>query len=197
MARSKSMGWKSEDSVRIDVGPTVRGKTISSPIPFPDDDEFPFRTHGSTISISHEPKDVEKQLQLEALAPAEPLSIPKEEEEDFADSNSIESFDPRPAPMPPYNPPAPPISQPIHARIPSAAAPSNAGVDRPKRKKSTLRAVFGKLFGKKQNDNPPSRQRGRESEVPQTDPRAGLHRSVSCGIPTLNSIANETRTLPH
>jgi hypothetical protein len=176
MIKSKAVGgWGSDDANRTDVGPSIRGKTISSPIPFPDIDEFPFRGHGTSDSISREPEDGEKQLQLEGIVPNEARGIPHEGEIDsFADSRSIESFEGIP-PQPSYAPPAPPTTQPNRVRISTPTAPSNADVERPKRKKSSLRAVFGRIFGKKNKSSLSSGQRKEDT----ANVRAGLHRSVS------------------
>ena len=167
--------WKSDDVVRTGTGRTVRGKPISSPIPFPDTDEFPFRTHGPSISLSCELEDIEKQLLQEPPAAAEPPSLPEEEEKDApADDKSIESLAEIP-PQPSYDAPAPPIRQPSQVRISAPALSSNVAAEKPKRRKSSLRAVLGKLFGKKSKESRPSR-------LPQqgtTDIRAGAHRSVS------------------
>lgn len=174
---------KPDETDRTDTGPTVRGKPISSPIPFSDSDEFPFKSHGPSISISREPEDIEKQLLDERPASLEPQSLPVGDEKDApTETRSIESLS-EPAPQPSYAPPAPPPAvpsapstpQPSHVRISTVTVSSNATAERPRRRKSTLRSVFGKLFGKKNKENRPS-------TIPEegtADTRAGLHRSVS------------------
>lgn len=181
--------WKPDESDRTDTGPTVRGKPISSPIPIPENDEFPFRSHGPSISISREPGDIEKQLLDEKPASLEPESLLAEDEKDYpTETRSIESLAeavpqptyaaPPPAP-PPVLPPAPSTSQPSHVRISSATISSNATAERPKRRKSTLRSVFGKLFGRKNKESRPSTI----PEEGSADIRAGLHRSVGLENP--------------
>ena len=176
MTKPKVMGaWKSDDPVRTDTGPTVRGKPISSPIPFPDSDEFPFRTHGPSISLSRELEDIEKHPSQERLASAEPPSLPEEDEKDAPpDTESIESLVASP-PQPSYEPPAPPARQPSHVRISTPALSSNVAAEKPKKKKSSLRTVLGKLFGKKSKETRPSTL----PEEGTPDIRAGAHRSVS------------------
>jgi hypothetical protein len=176
MIKPKGLGgWKSDEPIRTDIGASVRGKTISSPIPFPDDDEFPFRSHRPTISLTREPEDDEKQIQPENSGPIGPQGVPREDEKDaFPDSKSIESFEAMP-PQPPYAPPPPPPAQPVIVRISTTAASSNIIVEKPKKKKSSLRALFGKLFGKKNRDSLPPKCRDEDSG----NLRAEQHRSVS------------------
>lgn len=194
--------WKSDDPARADSGPTVRGKTISNPIPFPDKEEYSFEGRPASVSPPHEREDNEKQLVEDRPASSEPIPSPTEyekEDKDLPEENkSIESFSeipPQPSYAPPVPPPQPviepiskpaaqpvaqPAAQPIASsstvRISSPAIPSSSEAEKPRRRKSGLRSVFGKLFGgKKGRDNRPP-------TIPEEsvlDTRAGQHRSVS------------------
>src|SRR6187402_3399384 len=48
---------------RQNTATSIRGKTISHPIPFPDDDEFPIRTPGTGIAMPLG-SDAESQLRM-------------------------------------------------------------------------------------------------------------------------------------
>jgi hypothetical protein len=162
-------GWKSEDSTRTDTGISIRGKLISSPIPFPDDDEFPFRGRVTRISIPRESDEIEKQLELEVSVPAEYHS--QGEEEDFGDKRNIEPSDFLP-PQPSYNPPTPPTAQPSATREPTTHTYTCPVTETSKRNRSSLKAALSKLFKRKSKDSPPPRHRQ-------------PHRSVSWQIQSL------------
>lgn len=167
--------WKSEDASRTDTGTSIRGKTISGPIPFPDDDEFPLRGHGTGISIPLATEDVDKQLeQLGGPAVTEPHSTAQPDEKDsFADSKSVELSEEHPQQT--YDPPVPPTEEPNGERIPTPSVPPHSGLERTKRKKSSFRAVFGRLFKRKTKENPSPGQYAQDTR----DERAEQHRSVS------------------
>jgi hypothetical protein len=173
MIKSKDMGgWKSDEPIQIDTGSSIRAKTISNPIPFPNDDEFPFRSHRPTISLTREPEYDEKQMQLESSALIESQCVPCEDEKNaFPDSKSIEATPSQPS----YAPPPPLTIEPTHVRISTTAASLNFVVERPKKKKTSLRAVFGKFFGKKNRDSLPPKKRDKDTGNVQAE----QHRSVS------------------
>lgn len=215
MNKSKSLGiWKAEDPAGTDTRPSsIRGKTISGPIPFPDDDEFSFRVQGSNVATTLETKDSEKERSTRVSELVESHSTPQEDKKDnFEDSNSIETaktIPPHPARAPPPPPPTlpivqpsygtspppipPPIFQPESIRLPTASITPHQGLERPKPKKSSFRSFLSKIFKNKRKDTLPPRQyQQRTSEI-----RVEQHRSVSLNILILAVIANESRILPH
>lgn len=173
-----SAKWKLEESKRTNAGPSIRGKPISNPIPLTEDDEFPIRTPGAGIATPLGTEGVEGHLQLRASAIFRPAST--------AHSQNIpasESAEPSTVERTAANTPA----QSFHA-LPFSAHDQSSSVrnsrnskalgssdGRPQRKKSSLRSVFGRLFGKKQKINPSTSPR-----IPERSQlRAGHHRSVS------------------
>lgn len=161
---------------RQGTGQSVRGKTISHPIPFPDDDEFPIRTPGTGIAMPLG-SDAENQIriresvatQLETTSHQTGIAV-----SDFIDPGAAAQSGPMPL-QPSPEPPVRRTNQPSHLRSSTASKNTGSSVGRPQRKKSTMRAVFGRLFGK--------RRKGSGSSSPKeqgpNEIRAGQHRSVS------------------
>lgn len=161
---------------RQGTGQSVRGKPISHPIPFPDDDEFPIRTPGAGIALPLG-SDVENQIRIRESVAAQLENTSHQTGiavSDFIDPTAAAQS----GPMPVQSSPEVPIrrtNQPSHLRNSTASKTTGSSVGRPQRKKSTMRAVFGRLFGK--------RRKGSGSSSPKeqgpSEIRAGQHRSVS------------------
>ncbi len=184
MRKFKS-GRKPAAPVRSNTSSSIRGK-ISAPIPLVvDDDEFPIREPGTGIATPLGLDGVEKQLRL-PNTPRTPLPVDpaKHEEADLTDP--VE--EPTRAP-----PPAPPSLTPSHESTIRQATynsplresgasnhQSGSSLEKPQRKKSTLKSVFGRLFGKKRKSSSSANENIEDSA------RAGQHRSVSCSYIDLN-----------
>ncbi|KAE8452164.1 hypothetical protein EG329_001631 [Mollisiaceae sp. DMI_Dod_QoI] len=159
---------------RTGTGQSIRGKTISHPIPFPDDDEFPIRTPGSGIAMPLG-TDAENQIRIRESVAAQLENTSYQTGiavSDFIDpvaaaqSGSISSQPPPEAQVRRTN-------QSGQLRNSTASKTSESSMGRPQRKKSTMRAVFGRLFGR--------RRKGSGSSSPKEqgprDLRADQHRS--------------------
>jgi hypothetical protein len=169
MSRFKSSGWKSDTLTRANTTSSIRGK-ISSPIPITVDDEFPIRTRATSIATPLGLEDIEKQLR----PPKPHVNVQHEE----SISKEIEELS-RPAVQVPSSP-TPPTS---HSSVQQAAQATSLkeatshepSIEKPQRKKSTLRSVLGRLFGKKRkSDNSTVSDRTAPASG-----KAGQHRSVS------------------
>lgn len=155
MNRSRGHGgWKSEDSTRTDTGISIRGKLISSPIPFPDDDEFPFRGRVTRISIPRESDEVEKRLELEASGNEDYHG--QGEDDDYAEKMNIDPSDFIP-PKPSYNPPTPPTARPNAIRESHTHIIAYPVTETSKRHTSSFKSAFSKLFKRKSKDSPAPR----------------------------------------
>jgi hypothetical protein len=121
-------------------------------------------------------EDVDKQLeQLGGSAITDPHSTAQPDEKDnFADSKGVELSDEE-HPQQTYESPAPPTEEPNGERIPTPNVPSHAGVEKTKRKKSSFRALFGRLFKRKIKESSSPGQYAQDT----SDVRAEQHRSVS------------------
>jgi hypothetical protein len=173
MSRFKSSGWKSDTLVRANTTSSIRGK-ISGPIPITvGDDEFPIRVRATSVATPLNLEDIEK-----LLRPPRP-HVNVQHEEPL--SKEIEE-PPRPAPQVPSLS-TPPTS---HSSVQQAAQATSLkeattstshepSMEKPQRKKSTLRSVLGRLFGKKRKSNDSTAS----NEAALASGRAGQHRSVS------------------
>lgn len=177
---AKAGTWKSEASGRTNTGSTIRGK-ISAPIPIQDDDEFPIRSPGTGIATplgSLNSDGIEKVMRGSAISGRDSALA----HGDIGMDSYIEpprriGSSPLPSDRPSYNPPSrrtedysiPRSSSPV-------GRPSGSIVSKPGRKKSTLKGVFGKLFGKKRKDALNKRQ---GVDALQSEQH---HRSVGRGI---------------
>lgn len=168
--------WRAEGPARTNTGSSIRGKTISQPIPFPDDDEFPIRTPGTGIALPLGADGIER---LRISTTASELNNAPHQTGDFTTGT-------RTPPMPRETPPPPPEAQvprtiqghkpnqPSGLRNSVAGVLDAPGIEKPQRKKSSMRSVFGRLFGKKRKDSTSSNMGASGS----SDVRAGQHRSV-------------------
>ena len=159
---------------RSNTTSSIRGK-ISAPIPISTaDDEFPIRTPGTGIAMSlgqegleKEPRAAPTPLQLESVKQEEAnISAPVKEQPRAAPSEP-------PSTAPSHGNPAPQVRQVSPLRGSGVSNPSGSSIEKPQRKKSTLRSVLGRLFGKKQKIGSSA------DGLHMSSPRAGLHRSVS------------------
>ncbi|KAG4427449.1 hypothetical protein IFR05_017068 [Cadophora sp. M221] len=179
MSKFRGAGkWRAEGPARSNTGTSIRGKTISQPIPFPDDDEFPIRTPGSGIALPLSADGIERLR----------VSTPNGEMDTTTHQTGIAVTDYMAGTRTPTMPtePPPPLpeaqvtrtiqghrpNQPSGLRNSIASVPNPPSI--PQRKKSSLRSVFGKLFGKKRKGSSPSSSK-RDSGS--GDVRAGQHRS--------------------
>jgi hypothetical protein len=174
MKKLRSVGRKPAIPSRSNTISSIRGK-ISAPIPISAaDDEFPIRTPGTGIAM---PLDQEG-LEREPRAAPTPLQLEtvKQEEADVlasVDEPSRAAPSTPPSMAPSHENPAPQARQVSPLRGSGVSNPSGSSMEKPQRKKSTLRTVLGRLFGKKRkSDNSANGHHG-------ASPRAGLHRSVS------------------
>jgi hypothetical protein len=174
MRKFKDAGRKPATPSRSNTTSSIRGK-ISAPIPISTaDDEFPIRTPGTGIampldeeSLEREPRAAPTPLQLETAKQEEAgISAPAEEL-----SRAAPSAPPSTAPS--HENPAPHARQVSPLRGSGVSNPSGSSIEKPQRKKSTLRSVLVRLFGKKRkSDSSAKRLHG-------ALPREGQHRSVS------------------
>ncbi len=178
MSKFRGAGkWRVEGPVRTNTGSSIRGKTISQPIPFPDDDEFPIRTPGTGIALPLGADGIER-LRL-STANSELDNAPHQTD-DFTSGTWTPPM-PREAPPPPPEAQVPRITQGHKPNQPSGLRNSATSVldaqsiEKPQRKKSSMRSVFGRLFGKKRKDSTSSDKRAASGS---SDIRAGQHRSV-------------------
>lgn len=179
MKKFKAAGWKPVVPSRSNTTSSIRGR-ISAPIPHGPtaaaavDEEFPLRTPGTSVAapLGHDG------LGLQLGAPPAPLQadttqyergdIPAGAERPSKAVSSVPS-----SAVPSHETP---ISQARQASpLPGSGVsnPSASSIEKPQRKKSTLKSVLGRLFGKKRK-SASSVNVGREDS-----PRAGQHRSVS------------------
>ncbi|KAF8866401.1 hypothetical protein BDZ45DRAFT_610373 [Acephala macrosclerotiorum] len=159
---------------RQGTGQSVRGKTISHPIPFPDDDEFPIRTPGAGIALPLG-SDAENQIRIRESVAAQLENTSHQTGiavSDFIDPTVAAQSEPMPI-QPSPEAPMRRTNQPSHLRNSTVSKTTGSSVGRPQRKKSTIRAVFGRLFGKRRkgSGSSSSKEQG-PSEI-----RAGQHRS--------------------
>lgn len=176
--------WRAEAPVRVNPDSAIRGR-ISGPIPFStteDDDEFLSRTPSTAFATLKGYEGLEKPLYHGTTPSPHPSSI----RNDISATDFVEPA--RPAPPIPTSvrqSSEMPASQPARPRESSqqsmGSCPSRASTGRPQRKKSTMRSVLGKLFGKKQKNYSCT-----SSHHPADRVRAGQHRSVSLPRTILN-----------
>lgn len=189
MMNPKGAGkWRANAPIRTNTGTSIRGKTISHPIPFPDDDEFPIRTPGTGIALPLGPEALEREIRLrtsiatEELHPSQPTGG-AESEQAMAQTTTFSADQPEAR----------------KARLPTTMRNSVAGSvpssgDRPEKKKSSLKSVLGRLFGKKRKSS--------SSSVSKPNPdslRAGQHRSDPTALtrhPQEGSASKRSASLP-
>jgi len=150
---------KADTPARANTVGSIRGKTISHPIPFPDDDEFPIRTPGTGIAMPLGPEALEREIRLRTSTATEELHPSHPPEVDLNES-------------------APTTTTQTTRIMPKPLRNSVAGsvleAGRPERKKSSLRSVFGRIFGKKKKNSSSSNGKPLPDSA-----RIEQHRSVS------------------
>ncbi|PQE03355.1 hypothetical protein CJF30_00005499 [Rutstroemia sp. NJR-2017a BBW] len=171
---TKTGTWKPETTGRTNTGSTIRGK-ISAPIPIQDDDEFPIRSPGTGIATplgSRTSDGLEKVMRGSAISGRESGLTQGENGMGMGMGMGMGSYveptrrigsSPQASGRPSYNTYRRPET--ISAmRSPSPiGATSRSVTSKPQRKKSTLRGVFGKIFGKKRKDVPLGTRQGAEA----------------------------------
>ncbi|KAH8676672.1 hypothetical protein BGZ60DRAFT_262636 [Tricladium varicosporioides] len=173
MSKFRSPGkWRSDAPSRSNTGSSIRGR-IGPPIPIPDDDEFPIRAPGTGIATPLGSEGMEQQMRQRLSTATDLQNVSPKTGHATADFT-----EPRKVTPPPVQPMT--ESPPRRTNIPSAmrhstaSIPSKSSVGKPQRKKSSLKSVLGRLFGKK-------RKNGSLSSLEKThspgDVRAGQHRS--------------------
>jgi hypothetical protein len=172
MSPKSTAKWRATAPARTNTGASIRGKTISHPIPFPDDDEFPIRTPGTGIALPLGPEALEREIRLrtstatEELHPSQPAV--DDSEQAMATTTTLVTDEAVQAEVRRVRLPA------TLRNSMAGSIPSGSSIGKPERKKSSLKSVLGRLFGKKRKPNTlPVSQPNRESL------RAGQHRSVS------------------
>lgn len=173
MKKFKGAGRKPSVLSRSNTTSSVRGK-ISAPIPIATtDDEFPIRESGTDI----DQEGAEKQQR----SPSTPLPLDTSQHEKAEEADITVPAEESLRPSPPLPEPTVPSQEtPIYQarqvsslRGSGASNPSGSSLEKPQRKKSTLRTVLGRLFGKKRKSG------GSANGIPEESARAGQHRSVS------------------
>ncbi|TAQ89532.1 hypothetical protein B7494_g2136 [Chlorociboria aeruginascens] len=127
----------------------IRAKKISAPIPFVDD-EFPIRTPGAGIATPLGNEGFEKQLQLRDSVATAQGNIAREDgtaRPELVDTRGVARDIPS-AGRPSYEAPTRRADQSTSLRI-STVMPRELEERTHQRKKSTLKSVIGRLFGKK------------------------------------------------
>lgn len=167
----------------MNTGASIRGKAISNPIPL-DDDEFPIRTPGAGIATPLGNESAERQQLLQraaaAIAARPDSHVRSERNTGSIRNNEITSKETSPVTPrePTENAPHTPVPavEPRQVKVPvSLGSTPLASSGVPERKKSGLRSVFGRLFGKKRKSSSPS-----SPSIPErSNLRLGQHRSVS------------------
>jgi hypothetical protein len=170
MSKFRASGkWNADAPSRADTG-SIRGKIISNPIPIEDED-FPIRTPGTGIAIPLGVNGEEQPLRsmrastgpdLENIM-ERPVGVPADQRE----SSTLVPALPEERTSRRTSPP----------RISTTSVPSKSSMAAPQRKKSSLRTVFGRIFGKKRKSVASSTAR---VPSPGGESRTGQHRSVSC-----------------
>lgn len=151
---------------RTNTGASIRGKTISHPIPIPDDDEFAIRTPGTGIALPLGPEALEREMRLRTSTATEelhPSAPPSMESDGMAQTTTY------------------PTNQSPHAQVSrvqlpkttrdsvSGSVPSGSSVGKPKR---SFKSMLGRMFGKKKKHS-----LGTSSKSGSEALRAGQHRS--------------------
>lgn len=174
--------WKSDGPNRTNTGSSIRGR-IGPPIPFPDDEEFPIRAPGTGIATplgDNNAQEQQQQMQLTPSAAAElehTIQQPGIAVGDFivpTEATTVPATARVPSLREGSSRHTSPI-QPSALRNSTTTPPSKSSMVPPQRKKSSLKSVFGRIFGKKRK-SAASTLNGRESPMAA---RAGQHRSVS------------------
>ncbi|EKD11834.1 uncharacterized protein L3040_008989 [Drepanopeziza brunnea f. sp. 'multigermtubi'] len=182
MSKLRAAGKRREEPARTNTGSSVRGKTISQPIPFPDDDEFPIRAPGTGIAL---PLDAEGIERLRASTPA----TNEPDKTSPPNGNAVSEFTPpREAPSPPHEAQIRRATQghkpnqPSRLRNSVTSVPHSASTEKPQRKKTSMRSVFGRIFGKKQKISPTPSEVDRGSSIVRTEQHRSdptpLHRTT-------------------
>jgi hypothetical protein len=172
MRKSRGSGLSPVLPSRTNTGSSIRGK-ISAPIPLTDD-EFPILTPRMGVAVPIGFVGTGKQLR----SPTPPLQLNFAQDEETKVSVPAQELLRIEMPEPTSTTPSHEIPTPQARRVSplrgsDASNPPERYVGKPQRKKSTLRSVFGRLFGRK-------RKSGSSAGVLQGDSeRTDLHRSVS------------------
>lgn len=179
MSKYKPPGkWKPDGIARANTGGSIRGK-IGPPIPMADDDEFPIRTPGAGIATPLGTGGVEQTLGYRGSTGTDRSiqqpGLAASDRSDRAHSTSIPAQSSTEEPLRRTVQPSP-------LRNSMASIPSGPSVEKPQRKKSSLKSVLGRLFGKKRKSGSTS---SNEKEKSTSGLRADQHRSVRTSSPMI------------
>ncbi len=160
------------------TGSSIRGKTISHPIPISDDDEFPIRTPGTGIAtpLLTDP-GFEHHMRTRSSTtgildnPAYQTGVAIS---DFTDPSAV-TYTATITAQPMSDGKLRRTKQPSTARNSTASIPSGSSIGKPQQKKSSLRSVLGRIFGSRKGKGNTSSTTSRTSN----SIRAEQHRSVS------------------
>ena len=166
--------WRPTPPARTNTKSSVRGKQISAPIPWPDDDEFPIRAPGTGIATPLGVEGNEKQLHIRRSTASGPDNgpLPNEGTTDSTDQTGTARSAPAVVGGSSQSS-ARQTAQPSTLRNSVVSTPPES-LGNLQRKKSSLRSVLGRLFGRKRKSNASTVSGPQASDV-----RAGQHRSVS------------------
>jgi hypothetical protein len=172
MSRFGPSGWKANTLKRANTNrSSIRGR-ISGPIQIMvENEEFPTRTRGATITTPFGLEDIEEQLRTPKsnvnVQHVEPFS--RDMDEPSMAASEAASFPTSPIPVLQAAQVTPP-------REAMASISLESNMERPRRTRSSIRSVFGRLFGRKNKNGVSVRSNGTPTELG----GVGLHHSVSC-----------------
>ena len=175
-------GWKAPSPSRpATTSSSIRGR-ISAPIPIPDDDEeFPIRSSGVSMATPLGHEGIEKQLRLDPAGVVDYDAQNAVQEQSHLDEPLVPSRAPPDVPGEPRLSYEMPVRQTTEINLgvvarSSTSTPASAP-GKPERKKSTLRSVLGRLFGRK-------RKSGGTVSRKRTASRTEQHHSVCLYAPS-------------
>lgn len=165
--------YKASAPSRANTASSIRGK-ISAPIPIPDDEEFPIRSPGTGIATPLGNEGIDKQLRSPIGIHQTGIAV-----SDFSEiraSSTQRSYAEQPRHVLPTTLRNSQTSQPTEG----------SSIEKPQRKKTTLKSVLGRLFGTKKGKAGASRSSTQNTNRARLD----QHRSVSsspCCAPRSNA----------
>ncbi|PBP19152.1 hypothetical protein BUE80_DR010038 [Diplocarpon rosae] len=166
---------RAEDTApRTNTASSVRGKSISQPFPLPHDDEFPIRTPGTGIALPLDAGGAARLRISTAASDYDSLHQTGIAVSDFSGTRSPSLL--RKSPPPPPEAQFLRHSQGRKPNQPSGLTNSvtsvpGSNVELSQKKKSSMKSVLGRLFGRKRKDLQPPRTAGR-AEQHRSDPSA-------------------------
>ncbi|KAG9238379.1 hypothetical protein BJ875DRAFT_57876 [Amylocarpus encephaloides] len=179
MSKFRGSGkWKSDGPSRMNTGSSIRGR-IGPPIPISDDDDFPIREPGAGIAIPLGADGQELRVPMRASTGADLESIKERHAVIVGTSVEPPGFESTTVPAQPPHGGSSSHTTPPSASRDSMSTPSKSIMATPQRKKSSLRSVLGRLFGKKHKSDSTS---GAGAPSSHHKARAGQHRSAPTAL---------------